>query len=68
MTLLMRDQENIEKGIERGKLEGRALEIIETGYEFQIPEKDILERLQKKLDLPLQTAEEYLQRFGKLER
>ncbi len=63
MTLLMRDQENIEKG----KLEGRALEIIETGYEFQIPEKDILERLQKKLNLPLQAAEEYLQEFGKQE-
>lgn len=34
MTLLMRDQENIEKGIEKGRLEGRAAEIIETGYEF----------------------------------
>lgn len=27
MTLLMRDQENIEKGMERGKIEGRAIEI-----------------------------------------
>jgi len=61
MTLLMRDQENIEKG----RLEGRALEIIETGYEFQISEKDILERLQRKLNLSLQASKEYLQRFGR---
>lgn len=44
MTLLMRDQENMEKG----KIEGRAEEIIETGYEFGMPEQGILERLQKK--------------------
>lgn len=61
MTLLMRDQENIEKG----KLEGRVVEIIETGYEFGLSEDNILERLQKKLDVSLQTAREYLARFGK---
>ena len=65
MTLLMRDQENIEKGIQKGKVEGRAEEIIETGYEYDLSEEAILERLQKKLDVSLQTAMEYLQRFGK---
>lgn len=73
MTLLMRDQENIEKGmekgiekgIEKGKIEGRAEEIIETGYEFGLSEGKILERLQKKLDISLQIAQEYVSRFGK---
>ena len=77
MTLLMRDQENIEKGMERGKvegriegkiegkIEGRAEEIIETGHEFGLSETDILGRLQNKLDISLQAAQEYLLRFGK---
>ncbi|MDE5598892.1 MAG: hypothetical protein K2J04_13825 [Lachnospiraceae bacterium] len=64
MTLLMRDQENMEKGIEKGKMEGRA-EGIETGYEFGLAEVDILERLQNKLDISLHAAQEYLLRFGK---
>ena len=65
MTLLMRDQENIEKGIEKGKIEGRAEEIIETGYEYGLSEEAILERLQRKLDMSLQTAKEYLKKFRK---
>lgn len=65
MTLFMRDQENIEKGIEKGKLEGRAEGIIEIGYEFGLPDGEILEWLQKKLDITLQMAQEYLSRFGK---
>ena len=73
MTLLMRDQENIEKGMEKGmrkgmekgKIEGRAEEIIETGSDFGLSESDILARLQNKLDISLQAAQEYLFRFGK---
>lgn len=77
MTLLMRDQENIEKGIEqglergleqgleRGKIEGRAEEIIETGYEFGLSDWEILERLQKKLSISLQLAQEYVSKFGR---
>ena len=57
MTLLMRDQENIEKG----KAEG----IIEIGFEFGFSEQEILERLQQKLDISLQMAREYLLSFGK---
>lgn len=61
MTLLMRDQENMEKG----KIEGRAEGIIETGFEFGLSENDILKRLQDKLDISLQIAQEYLLKFGK---
>lgn len=65
MTLLMRDQENIEKGIEKGKTEGRAEEIIETGFEFGLSEEEVLKRLQMKLNVSLQIAQEYLLRFGR---
>lgn len=54
-----------EEGREMGREEGRAVEIIETGYEFGLSEDNILERLQKKLDVSLQTAREYLGKFGK---
>ena len=38
---------------------------IETGYEFGLSEQEILERLQKKLSISLQKAQEYLLMFGK---
>lgn len=48
-----------------GEVRGRATEIIETGLEFGLSESDILSRLQKKLDVSLQVAQEYLAMFGK---
>ena len=48
-----------------GKLEGRAEEIVESGYEFHLSERDILERLQKKLDVSLQKAQEYFNMYKK---
>jgi len=45
--------------------EGEARGIVETGLEFGISESDILERLQNKLDVSLQVAQEYLAMFGK---
>ena len=42
-----------------GKIEGRAQEIIDTGFEFSMSKKDILLRLQTKLDITLQKALEY---------
>ena len=48
-----------------GKLEGRAEEIIETGHEFGLSEEEILTRLQKKLDVSLQKAQEYFKMFSK---
>lgn len=51
------------EGRAEGKAEGRAEEIIETGYEFGMSESDILNRLQKKLDIPFQKAQEYFNLF-----
>lgn len=48
-----------------GKLQGEAKGIVETGYEFGVSEADILKRLQQKLEIPLQVAQEYLKMFGK---
>lgn len=45
--------------------EGKAEAIIDTCYEFGLSENEILNRLQKKLNLPLETAQKYLARFGK---
>ena len=47
------------------EVKGRAVEIVETGFEFGLSENDILERLQKKLNLSLQMAQEYIKMFGK---
>ena len=44
---------------------GRAEEIIDLGFEFGLSEDDILNRLQKKLDVPFQKAQEYLNMFKK---
>ena len=57
MTLLMRDQENIEMGLARG--------IIETGIDFGLSEGELLNRLQDKLNITFESAQEYLEKFGK---
>lgn len=53
------------RGEVRGETRGRAKEIVETGYEFDFSEGDILARLQRKLDISLQQAQEYLNMFKK---
>ena len=69
MTLLMRDNEMIEKGRTEGRKEGvlvgKAEEIVSTGYEFGLSEDDILKRLQSKLNISEEQAHEYLKRYGK---
>ena len=50
---------------EETRTEGRAEEIIEMGYEFKLFEEEILTRLQKKLDVSLQKAQEYFKMFSK---
>ena len=47
-----------------GMVDGRAEEIIETGYEFGLSKDDILARLQNKLNIPMEKAQEYLSIFG----
>ena len=69
MTLLMRDQENKEIGREEGRKEGRkegkAEGIITIGLDFGLSEDELLSRLQDKLEIPYETAKEYLEKFGK---
>lgn len=48
-----------------GVVEGEAKGIIETGLEFGLSEDDILTRLQNKLNVSLQKAQEYLLMFGR---
>ena len=47
-----------------GRTEGEAKGIIEIGYELGLSEEDILARLQRKLNVSLQSAKEYLKMFG----
>lgn len=56
--------EGLAEGLEKGLADGRAEGIIETGFDCGLSETDILERLQKKLNVSLQRAQEYLQKFG----
>ena len=56
MTLLMRDRENQKIGEIRGKI----YETISMGRDYNIPEKEILTRLQRKFDLTEEQARTYL--------
>ena len=47
------------------EIKGKALGMIETGFDFDLSEGDILARLQRKLDISLQQAQEYLNMFKK---
>ena len=58
-------ERGIEKGIKKGIEKGRAEEIVESSLEFGLPENKILERLQNKLNIPLNTAQEYFELYGK---
>lgn len=55
MTLLMRDQENIEKGMEIG-----ILGMVSSLRDFNIPDHDILQKIQEKYNLSQEEAERYL--------
>jgi hypothetical protein len=50
---------------EETRTEGRAEEIIAMGCEFGLSESDILSKLQEKLNISSQKAQEYLRQFGK---
>ena len=56
MTLLMRDQENIEKGIEKGKIYGA----VSTYMELGLSDSEILERLKKKYHITESEAKAYM--------
>ena len=65
MTLLMRDQENIEKGreegIQQGREEGKIYGAVSTYRELGLSDSEILERLQKKYRITESEAEDYMQ-------
>jgi len=48
-----------------GEVRGEVRGIIETGYDYKIPENDILKRLQNKLNISMKQAQEYLDMFKK---
>ena len=53
------------EGRAEGKAEGKAEGIIETGLEFGLSEEDILTRLQTKLNISLQKAQDYMDKFAR---
>jgi len=55
MTLEMRDQENFEKGIEVG-----IIKMVSSLRYFNIPDHDILLRIQEEYDLSQEDAERYM--------
>ena len=55
MTLLMRDQENIEKGIEKG-IRG----MVSVMRKYHIPDEEIVQEIQEEYNLTREEAEEYL--------
>ena len=58
-------EEIAKEGEIKGQTKGEAKGIIETGFEFGLSENDILERLQNKLNVSLEMAQEYIKMFGK---
>lgn len=58
-------EETRREGIAEGEAKGEAKGIVETGYEFGISEEEILARLQKKLNISLAEAQEYVKKFGR---
>ena len=54
-----------EAGREEGARFGLAEGIVETGCAYNVPEPDILARLQEKLDIPLRKAQEYFAMYSK---
>ncbi len=53
------------EGEAKGREEGRAEGIIETGEGFGLSKDAIIERLQKNLDISIQKAQGYYERFKK---
>jgi hypothetical protein len=63
--IMLEREEARTEGRKDGLEEGQAKEIIEMGQEFGWTDAAILERLQKKLDVSLETAAGYLKQYGK---
>lgn len=60
MTLLMRDQENVEKGMKRGLQKGKIYGAISMCRDLDLPEDVILKKIQDKFHLSDEDAKKYL--------
>lgn len=58
-------KEALAEGKIEGKIEGEAKGIIETGLAFGIAKDDILKRLQEKMNISLDEAQNYFTMFAK---
>ena len=66
MTLLMRDQENIEKGIQEGRQQEREQGIklmIESGKELGVDRKRMQAKIAEKYNLDDEQASMYMDRY-----
>ncbi len=59
MTLLMRDQENMERGIEQG-IEQGGLGMVSALKDFEIPDITIVQKIQEKFKFSREEAEKYV--------
>lgn len=60
MTLLMRDQENVEKGMKNGLQKGKIYGAISMCRDLDLPEDVILKKIQDKFHLSEEDAKKYL--------
>lgn len=58
----MQKWEEIAYARQNGREEGRAEEIIASGFEFRLSKPEILKRLQNKLNISIEKAQEYLEK------
>ena len=58
-------EETKEEGRMEGRMEGKAEGVIQMGMNFQLSKDQIIEALQKNMDISLQKAEEYFQVYQK---
>ena len=58
-------EEGRAEGREEGIVEGKAAGIVETGVDVGLSDKEILDKLQIKLNISLQMAQEYFSKYGK---
>lgn len=59
MTLLMRDQENIEKGMGQG-IERGIRGMVSAFRELNIPDSKIVQKIQEKFDFSKEEADRYV--------
>lgn len=59
-------REGLREGKMKGKCDGRAQEIVEIGQEYNLSQEEILDRLQKKLNISLKQATKYLDTFSSI--